>query len=191
MARHSLFPNSITINYTSNGHAHKQSLPIGVIAGSSPAWTVPVRVGSPLDWRDAVEQYATLYAALFDSSSTIDSADLFTYEATDSPAEFIASHPLSIAGSNVAAAQPWTQLVMPFKGIGGSFIRLTAIEAVVPADSKETFAGIAVAYLCDLLEYVLGDDDFIITRGGTFPLVSLGYTSKINDKLRRRYLVAT
>jgi len=189
MARHSLFPNSITINYSSNGHSHKQVLPTGVVAGSAPAWTLPVRVGSPIDWRTCVEQYAALYAGLFDESSTIESADLYTYEATDSPAEYLASHPLNVVGTNAAAAVAWSQLVMPFKSIGGNQLRLTAIEGVVPVNSKETFAGIPVAYLCDYLEYVLGDDDFIITRGGTFPAISLGYTSKINDKLRKRYLL--
>jgi hypothetical protein len=191
MARHSLFPNSITINYTSNGHPHKQVLPIGAITGSSPAWEVPLKAGAPMDWRDAVEIYAAVFAQLFSDVDSIDSADLFTYEATDSPAEFLASHPLNQAGLNIAAAQPWTQIVFPFKSIGGNSLRLTAVEQVNPADLKGTFAATINAEICQYLEWVLSDDNFIITRGGTFPTVSLGYTTKVNDKLRRRYLVAS
>jgi hypothetical protein len=189
MPRHSLFPNSITINYTSNGHSHKQVLPVGVVAGSAPGWTLPVRSGPAVDWRTAVEEYAALYADIFDTGATIDDAELYTYEATDGPAEFLALHPLGIPGGAVAAPIDWAQVVFPFKAIGGTSLRLTAIETVLPVDVKESYAAISSAPVCALLDYILSADDFIITRGGTFPLVSLGMTSKINDKLRKRYLL--
>lgn len=189
MPRHSLFPNSITINYTTNGHSHKQVLPIGAISGSSPGWLVPVRVGSPIDWRTVVEQYALVMAGLIADTDTIDSAELYDYEATTAPASFIGAHPIDQVGLAAAAAEPFVQTVFPFKAIGGTSVRLTILEGWIDPDEKDTFAGTADALVCDYLEYVLGDDDFIKTRGGDFPIISLGYTSKVNDKLREKYFL--
>lgn len=191
MARHSLFPNSITINYTTNGHSHKQVLPVGVVGGSSPGWTVPVRVGSPIDWRTAVEQYALVMAGLISDADSIDSAELYTYEATDAPAEFIGAHPIDQVGLSIGAAQPFVQIVMPFKAVGGTSLRLTVLEGVTGEDAKNSFAAETDVLLCDYLEYVLGDDNFIKTRGGDFPIISLGWTSKTNDKLREKYFLDT
>lgn len=189
MARHSLFPNSISINYTTNGHSHKQVLPVGAIAGSSPGWTLPVRGGGTVDWRDAVDDYALLLAALIDDVDSIDSADLYSYEATDAPAEFIASHTIGLSGTSAAAAKPWTQVVFPFKSIGGNALRLTLMEGIMDPDDRQTFASSTFPAACALMEFVLSVDDWIITRGGTFPSTPLGFTTKINDKLRKRYLL--
>ena len=189
MARHSLYPNSITINYTTNGHSHKQVLPIKQVSFTDPGWTVQVRVGSNIEWGAAVDQYALLMAGLIADTDSIDSAELFSYEATDAPGIFLDAHPIDQVGVNIGTAQPWTQLVMPFKTTGGTQLRLTVLEGVTGSDAKNTFAAETDALLCDYMEYILGDDDFIITRGGDFPLVSLGWTSKINDKLREKYFL--
>jgi len=188
MARHSLFPNSITIHYTSNSHDHTMVLPVGVVAGSAPAWTIPVRSGSPVDWRDAVDDFAALLAPLLDTSSSIDYAELFTYEATDSPGEFLAAHTIDVAGTNVGAASPWVQLVMPFKAVGGNSLRLTLLESVLDPDEHVPYASM-VPQAQDVADFILSTDDWISTRGGSFPTVSLGSTTKINDKLRKRYLL--
>jgi len=188
MARHSLFPNSITIHYTSNAHGHAMVLPVGVVAGSAPGWTLPVRVGSPVDWRDAVDDFALLLAPVFDTGSSIDYAELFTYEATDSPAEFLAARTLDVAGTNVGSAQPFVQAVFPFKALGGTSLRLTMLESVAGANVHVPYTSIVSGY-SDIADFILSDDDWIITRGGDFPFVSLGMTTKVNDKLRKRYLL--
>ena len=191
MARHSLFPNSVTILYTTNGHAHRQVLPVGAVAGSAPGWTLPVRVGSPIDWRTLVAQYALVMSGLISDADTIDSAELYTYEATDAPAEFLAAHPLDQAGTSVNAPVEFSQIVMPFKAVGGTSLRLTVLEGVTGEDAKNSFAAETDGGLCDYLEYVLGDDNFIKTRGGDFPIISLGWVSKENDKLRKKYFLNT
>lgn len=189
MPRHSLFPNSVTINYTSNGHSHKQVLPVGVVAGSAPGWTLPTRDGGTVDWRLAVSGWANILAGLLDDTASVDSAELYTYEATGSPAELLAVEPLDVPGDGPLGVSPWTQQVFPFKALGGTSTRITVIEGWQTPDSKASFASTGDAQFCTLMEFILSDDDWIITRGGTFPFISLGWTSKINDKLRKKYLL--
>lgn len=188
MPRHSLFPNSITIHYTSNGHDHNMTIPVGVVSGSAPAWLLPTRDASTVDWRTAMDAFAALLAPVFDTASSIDYAELFTYEATGSPAEFLAAHTIDVSGSNVGAAVDFVQAVFPFKSVGGNSLRLTLLESVSGADVHVPYASV-VSGFSDILDFVLSDDDWLITRGGTFPIVSLGMTSKVNDKLRERYLL--
>lgn len=186
MARHSLFPNSITINYTSNGHTHKQQLPVGAVTPSGSSWTLPTRSGGSVDWKTAVDALVVLTKPFFPAAASLDSADLFDYEATDAPASFLDSHAIGVAGTDAGTVKPWIQTVMPFKAIGGTILRFTLVETVIEADVKHTYAGSAAPF-CALMDFILGSSDWIITRGGTFPSVSLGYVTKINDKLRKRY----
>lgn len=189
MARHSLFPNSITINYTSNGHSHKMVLPVAAISGSAPGWLLTARNDSAVDWRDAVDDFAVLMAAMMDDADSVDSADLYTYEATDGPAEFLASHVIGQSGTSVSATKPWVQVVFPFKAPGNTQLRLTVMEGVMDPDDRQTFASSAYAPACAIMEFILGSDDWIITRGGDYPTTALGFTTKINDKLRKAYLL--
>lgn len=189
MARHSLFPNSITINYHANGHSHKQVLPVAAITPSGDTWTLETRGSGAVEWTAAVDDLIALYKPLFDASSSFDSAELFDYEATESPAIFLASYDIEESGTNVGSAADFVQAVMPLKAAGGTSLRLTLIESTVPADTRLTLAGLGASNYATLIEYVLSDDDWIITRGGTFPTSSLGITTKENDKLRERYLL--
>lgn len=188
MARHSLFPNSITIHYTTNGHNHSMVLPTGVIAGSGPGWTLPTRDASTIDWRTAVDAFALLLAPIIDDVDSIDYAELFTYEATNSPAEFLAAYTIDQAGGAVGAAVPYAQALMPFKAIGGNSLRLTILESVMGVNVHVPYSGM-IGEAQDIADFILGDDDWIVTRGGTFPSVSLGMTTKVNDKLRKTYLL--
>lgn len=191
MARHSLFPNSVTINYTSNGHQHKQVLPTGVVAGTAPGWTLPTKGGTPVDWRTAVADYAAIMADLLDTSSSVDSAELYTYEATNSPAELLAVEPLDVAGTGLFSAVPFAQAVFPFKALGGTSVRPTLLESIIAVNQKYPFAAATDPPIVAYMEFFLSDDDWVITRGGDFPTISLGLTSKTNDKLRERYLLDT
>lgn len=189
MPRHSLFPNSISINYTANGHSHRQVLPIAAVTPVSTDWAVTLRDDTDINWTAAVDSWVAVMAELYSTADSFDTAELFDYEASDSPAIFLASYNIGVSGTNASPASPWTQTVFPFKATGGNSLRITLIESVTPPDQRESFGSETIADYCGLMEFILGDDDFIITRGGTYPSSSLGYTSKINDKLRKRYFL--
>jgi hypothetical protein len=169
MARHSLFPNSITIHYTTNAHDHLMVLPVGVVAGSAPGWTLPVRTGSPVDWRDAVDAFALLLASIIKTDGSFDYAELFTYEATDSPAEFLAAHTIDQDGLSSSSTVPFVQSVFPFKAVGGNSLRLTVLEGVNAANIHQPYSSVPDDGNKDILDFILSDDDWIITRGGTYP----------------------
>lgn len=187
MARHSLFPNSILIKYTSNGHAHRQMLPISAITPVGDSWTVPQRDGGDIDWTAAVDLWAAVIADFFFTGDSIDSAELYDYEASESPGIFLASYDISLAATGANAIVPWSQVVFPFKASGGFSMRTTLMECALTLDEKNSFGGTTIPWFCGLMEFIMSDDDFIITRGGTFPSSTLGYVTKENDKLRKRY----
>jgi len=190
MPRHSLYPGFIRIHYTSNTHPHVQVLPINAdptAVGDS--FTIPTRGSGAVDWQDATDAYAILLAAFLDGAASVDYAELYNFEADPAPADFLASHPLNVAGSGAGSPVEWSQVVMPFKGLAGASVRPYVMEGLTPVDTKQSFAAIDSPTFCNYLEFILSADDWVAMRGGGFPLVSLGYVSKTNDQLRKRYFV--
>jgi len=189
MPRHSLFPNSIHLKYTSNGHSHRQVLPIAAVTPSGASWDVTLRDSTAVDWKAAIDSYVAVLLDFFGTTDSIDSAELYDYEATDSPGIFMAAYDIGEAGTSVSAATDFTQIVFPFKALGGFSLRLSLMETIFEPDLRVSYGGDADARTIALMDFVLGSSDFIITRGGTYPSTSLGHTSKINDKLRERYFL--
>lgn len=189
MARHSLFPNSIAILYNSNFHNHRMMLPVLSVTPAGASWTLETRDSSAIDWKDAVDAFADILKTFFPVTGSVDSAELYDYESTTAPAVFLDAHEIGVLGTDGGTPLDFGQIVMPFKATGGTSLRLTVMEPDIAVDSRQSFGGAAFAPFCDLAEFVLSDDDWIITRGGTFPSVSLGYTTKENDQLRKRYFL--
>lgn len=187
LARHSLFPGFIKFRYTSNTHVHHQVLPIAADpTPSGDSYTIPKRSGGSVDWQDAADAWAILLAALLGDDGSVELAELYNFEAEPGPADFLAAHPLDVAGSGGGAAVPWVQVVMPFKGVGGTQLRITTLEGNTPANIHDPYSILAPPYTT-MIDFVLGADDWIVTRAGGYPTVSLGLITKINDQLRKRY----
>lgn len=187
MAKHSLYPGFVKIHYTSNAHPHVQVLPIGDDpTPSGDSFTIPTRGSGAVDWQTAVTDFVTLEAALMDDASNFSSAEIYNFEAFPGPADFLQGFSLNIDGTAAGAAVAYAQMVMPFKGTASSAVRPSLMESVEPTDTRYSYADAGVPERA-ILDYILGDDDWIVTRGGSFPTVSLGFVTKINDKLRKRY----
>jgi len=187
MPRHSLYPAFVKIRYTSNGHPHDQVLPVSATpAAAGASFTIPNRGGSPVDWATAVDAYVVVMKAIFAAESSIDFAELFELEATTAPPSFLASHPIGVAGTHGAAPVPFAQVVVPFKGLGGGGMRPYYLETPYPNEIRESYPSGDTA-LDALIAWVLGANDVFCTRGGGFPAASLGFVTKINDELRKRY----
>lgn len=187
MARHSLFPGFIKITYTSNTHVHHQVLPIG--ADPTPvgdSFTIPTRGSGAVDWTVAVDEWAALLAGILCGEASIDLAELYNFEAEPGPADFLQAYEVAVVGTHGGTAVPFAQAVFPFKGAGGTSLRVTILEGSEPPEIHVPVSGLGGADLA-LVNFVLSDDDFIVTRAGGFPSVSLGMVTKTNDVLRKRY----
>lgn len=187
MAKHSLYPGYVKIAYTSNGHPHLQVLPIGddpTPVGDS--FTIPTRGSGAVDWQTAVTSFVTLEAALMDDAASFNSAELYNFEAFPGPADFLQGMTLDVSGTDPSAPVPYAQIVFPFKAAASAAVRPSLMESVVPVDQHVSYAA-STGDFTTLMDFILSDDDWIVTRGGSFPTVSLGYVTKTNDKLRKRY----
>lgn len=187
MAKHSLYPGFVKVHYTSNAHPHVMVLPINADpTPSGDSYTIPTRSSGAVDWQDAVTALVTLLAPMFDGASNFSAAELYNFEAFPAPADFLQGFSLDVDGSSDDPAVAYAQLVMPFKGVGSTAVRPSLMECVIPTDVHSSYADAGVSEKA-ILDFILSADDWIVTRGGGFPTVSLGYVTKINDKLRKRY----
>ena len=188
MPSHSLYPGFIRLHYTSNGHPHRQVLPVNADpTPSGDSYTIPTKASGSVDWQTAIAAWAALVAANLDTDSSVDFAELYNFEAFPGPGDFLQAVAIGIAGTAAGANTPFSQIVFPFKGVGGLSLRPYIMEQVTAPDQKGFLASDMFAGRVDLMNFVLSDDDWIALRGGGFPTVSLGWVSKVNDQLRKRY----
>lgn len=187
MPRHSLFPGFIKIAYTSNGHPHTQVLPINddpTPAGAS--FTIPTRAAGAVDWQTAVTAWANLLKVLMDDTASLDSAELYNYEAFPGPADFLQAMTVGVAGTSSSPPVAYAQCVFTFKGTAGSAVRPTVNESTIPVDQKVPYASLSSPEKA-VVDFVLSDDDWIAMRGGGFPSAFKFEVTKTNDKLRKKY----
>jgi len=187
MPRHSLFPGFIKISYTANLHPHVQVLPVNAdptAAGGS--FTIPTRGGAPVDWQDAVMAWCTLLAPEFDTAASFDTAEIYNFEASPGPADFLQGMTVGVAGTNVSAPANFGQAVFTFKGLAAAAVRPTINESTIPVDQKIPYASLGASEQA-IVDFILGDDDWIAMRGGGFPTLFKQLVTKTNDKLRKKY----
>lgn len=191
MPSNGLPPAWVQLNYTSNGHQHRALLPCAisgaVIAGTEPE--IVRKVGSPDLAGVVVGEYANIVKQAFNTGSTIDSYFVFSQPTPTSVPVFVWSDVLGIAGTSASALQPGGEMVVTFKTPHPGGLKIYLMETVFTFNIKQAQPIAGPSFQRDLTDYITGDDDWIIGRNGDFPLIPLFLTTKLNDHLRRKYLL--
>jgi len=189
MAKHSLYPGFVKLTYTSNGHVHHQVLPIHATpTASGDSYTLETKGSGAVEWVAAATAWATLLAVFLDPTANFSQAELFTLEATTAPADFLQGASIDVDGTNESPIVPFSQMVFPFKGVAGVSMRPYLMEGIESVDQHVSYAAAGVADKA-IMDFVLSDDAWMCTRGGAFPTVALGWVTKTNDELRKRFFV--
>lgn len=185
MARNSLYPGFVRINYHANGHRHSLVQPVSpaLVAG---VWTLNKPDGGSYNpWTLGVTAFVTIMKAIYDPAAVIDNAELFTLASPTASPVFEDAVTLNISGTEAAAPVPWGQLVFTLRLAGGGIMRPYFMESTVPVDQRiapgswaADFAGNGAFYLTSA-NYVWG-------RELAAPIVGIWATSKTNDELRRK-----
>src|SRR6266704_1422337 len=162
MARHSLFPAFMRFTYTSNSHVHHQVLPL---KADPFTWDtdpqIQLRDASHIPWTDGADDWAAILAAILCGEASVDLAELSNFEAEPGPAEFLAAYELGVAGTHAGSPVEFAQAVFPFKGVGGTQLRVTILEGSEPTEIHVPSSGLGGGDAA-LVAFVLGDSDFLV-----------------------------
>lgn len=186
----SLSPGYVVINYTSNGHAHKQVLPVNPSTPAGPS-TQLIDSSSALQlWTSFVTDWVLLLKPCFHTTDTIDTAEMWTQATSTSVPVLQDTTNIGVNGTSASAAIEWTQVTMSFRTANGSRALLKLLETPFANDTKwpaPLYSGIT--QFQDILSYLTGSSACVISRGGAYITSGIRAVSKTNDTLRKKFLV--
>lgn len=191
MARASLYPGFIRILYTGNGHVHKATIPVRPTLDAG-TWKLTKNDGtfySP--WTAAVDAYVLLLKAFLNTADEVQTAQLWTLASGDADPLYVADHAIAAAGTSAVAAVPNGQATLIFRLDSGGLLKLHIMESSSAANIH-TFPPFGAGSVENLRAHVMGAaTGFFIGRDGGIPTSCTSFTTKVNDKLRRKFLLAT
>lgn len=188
MAINCLAPAYLKVYYTSNGHEHVMTLPVKN-DGTGADFDLILYDDTTESQAEAMTDLVTLLQPLFNEADSFAGWEAYTQADCESAPVFRnAGTFTSIEGSNPSADEPWSQGVMTFKTSAGGRGRFQLMEGVFNPNSKlaaPTFTGA----LEDLRDFLVGNTSFIYGRDNGKLLLPLNWVTKINDKLRDKFLL--
>lgn len=191
MARHDLGPGWIVLKYTSNAHAHKAILPCTFDGAPSPGLEPDLqkRVGGSIAATAAVSAYCNVAKVFLKTTDTFTAYEVYYKPTPTSATVFIYSATLSVAGTSGGARAACGESVITFKTPEAGGLKLYLMEGSWTENVKTPLPVATGDPVRDYTDYITGDDDWIVGRNNNFPLVPLFWTTKLNDHLRRKYLL--
>lgn len=190
MAQNSLYPGFVKLKYSSNGHIHYQVLPVSV-ESSSPG-TEPqffFRDGLNIGMDAAVFLYIDLIAPFFPAAANFIVADFWSIATPEDDPIFEYALPIGSVGTNAGAAVANGQACISHRTQGGGILKLYFMECSFSTNLKDEYpfssAPITALtdYLCDI------STGWIVGRDGFHPISPLRFLTKVNDALRKKYVL--
>lgn len=191
MTQHPLAPSWIKLLYTSNGHSHKALLPCGYSAVPTPGVEPDIinRIGGSLTATAAVTAYVAKIKPFFNTADQFNSFECYHQASPTAPPLFIFAGTLGIAGTSASADITASEFVFTFKTAAPGGLKLYLMETVVSLNFQIDAPYTGSANESALNTYVLSNDNWITGRNNLMPLVGIRATSKMNDHLRRLYVL--
>jgi hypothetical protein len=128
-------------------------------------------------------------APLLKSTSTFDSYEAYYQPNPAVAPTFLWADSVGLTGSSGLAIQPATEYVFSFKTSAPGGLKLYVMEGVTGANQRFAAPFTVATPERDLNDFMTGSAAWVTGRNGLYPLVGLFATSKMNDHLRRKYIL--
>jgi len=191
MARNSLYPSFIKVNYTSNGHTHRAVLPV-IATPSGSTWQLQKNLGGGEydPWTDGVDAFVLLFKALFHTADVISDAELYTLSSPTASPLFRETYAIGAAGTQSGADTAYVMTTFTTRADTGGLSRLYAMETVMTANFHARHpTGFTPADA--LWEFVFSSAGMIFARNGGQPTAPVFCSVKTSDALRKKFLLNT
>lgn len=189
MGRNSLSPGFVRLIYTANGRIHKATLPCMPVDNAG-TWAIEknnATLYSP--WTAAVDAFVLVFKPFLNTADEVQTAQLWTQYSENSDPVFREEYAIAAAGTSAAAALVYGQQTMVFRTENGGLLRLYIME---PASSVNYhfFPPFPAGVYENMRAHVMGaTTGWLIGRDGGRPTSCCSVTSKVNDKLRKKFLL--
>jgi hypothetical protein len=139
-------------------------------------------------WTAAVDAFVLVLKAQLNTSDSIVSADLFTQASPTATPVFVATYSVNVAGTSSSADLALGELVLTWRTDDGGLLRMYIMECVISNNYRQSRAT-AGSTIQALFDFVTASSGFVFGRGGGVPIAPIFATGKINDVLRKKFLL--
>jgi len=190
MAGFSLYPGFVKIRYTGGGHVHYMTLPARPFLSVGGTWFLEKKnmAGGAL-WTTLVDAWVLVLKPFLATADEVQVAHLWSFDSEDGDPIFREEYNIAVAGTSAGAAIPYGQAVMTMRTTLGGLMRIYLMESNNAVNLK-LYAPFAAGLVKNMTDYAKGDGSFLVGRDGAFLSSVVSFTSKTNDALRKKFLLA-
>lgn len=189
MARNSLSPGYVRFSYTSNGHVHKQTLPVQPLAPAGSSTLLVDSSGAYQLWTAFVSDWVLLLKEVLVAADSIDFAEMWTQASPTAVPILQDTYSIGVAGVHAGSDTPWCQMRMSFRTKAGGRAAVTFLEPPYLPDLKYAAPGYdSTAALANIESYLTGSSACPWGRDNSYIASGIFAVSKTNDTLRKKFL---
>lgn len=191
MAENDIAPGFIKLFYNSNGHSHQAILPCLYNPPSPAIGSDPVlaqKGGTTQAASAAVAAYVTAIKTMLPATGTFTGWEAYSKAAGLDPV-FLYGDDLAVVGTSGGSVQPNTQVVVSFRTGAGGVMKLYLMEGGQAANQRVAARTTAAAPFGAFITYILGNTNWVVGRDNGFPTFGLWVTTKVNDALRKKFVL--
>lgn len=189
MASNCLAPGFVRVFYNSNTHEHRMTIPVFPVLPAGASTLLYEKGGATLAWLTGITAVITVIKARYPAAASFETAEIWTQADCESVPLLQDTQTLGIAGTLGSGATAYMQSLFTFRTQFGGRGKLMLMEPGGTVDVKSfppTFGGDAA--LQAISDYVIGSTSIVYARDNSFNASAIKYISKVNDKLRKKYL---
>lgn len=187
MAIFSLYPSFIKLTYSSNSHPHVQVLPVWA-QQAGVLWNLrPVEGAVDQLWTAFVDAYVAAVKPLFPVTAAFNGAQLWTLGSSTADPVLRAIYNIAVVGTNAQPSTPFVEARYTYRTHKGGLLMVQLMESSHAANLRDA-PPLVGAQDATFSASVLADTNCIFGRDGGRPLSLVSLETKVNDKLRKKYI---
>lgn len=190
MAINSLSPAFVKVYTTVATHQHVMTIPTKFsgtpVPGEAP--NLLAHNASSVGFSSALDNLSTyIKPFLASANGAVDYAEVWSQPAPEDDPVWIYTYQINDDGTSAGATVTANQSVWTFRSANGGVFRLYLMETALAVNIALPYSQFE-SDKKDLADYITSSLSWIYARDNGAPITCLGYKSKFNDVLRRKYL---
>lgn len=185
-------PGWLEVDYTANAHQHKMRLPCVYVGTPTPGSmpSVVLKDLTSLAADTALTAFLTVVKPFFKTTDAFNNCTAW-YKSTPTSAP-VSLHQFNVGIAGTSANTPILagQFVMTFRSLLGHHWRLYLMETGNAINVIVKFPYTGFSGTLAIHNYVIGGTSFIVARDGSYLSTSLRTVTKLNDALRKRFILS-
>lgn len=190
MAVHTLYPGFVKLTYTGAGRNHVATFPIRwsgtPVATEEPSFLT--KANEPILMSDALDDLALIMKPLLANADSILYATAWNVPSQGADPLFIYQYDMGVAGTGGSSSTPASQAVASYRTATGNKLRVYVMEGALTPD--QVYRPPATGTIMTWANWFKGNTSWVVGRDLNPAISLVGVVTKINDKLRRAYLLS-